>query len=134
LPKAHEQARISATNIRSHAMPIQSKYIFIAAMDVDADKAALFAEVYDTEHIPFLLKVPGVRSATRMQGMPFGLSIGGETVRKEHVGPTYYAVYEIDSPDVLKSDGWTAAVEKGRWPTEVRPYCRNRQHMMMKVL
>ena len=42
-------------------MPIQSRYLFIASMDVDPDKDAIFNEVYDTEHIPSLLKVPGVR-------------------------------------------------------------------------
>ena len=50
-------------------MPITSKYLFVASMD-DADKEALFNEVYDTEHIPNLLKVPGVRAVTRMQGEP----------------------------------------------------------------
>ena len=39
-------------------------------MDVDADKEALFNEIYDTEHIPNLLKVPGVRGVTRMAGEP----------------------------------------------------------------
>ena len=41
-------------------MPIKSKYLFVASMDVDANKEALFNEVYDTEHVPNLLKVPGV--------------------------------------------------------------------------
>ena len=47
-------------------MPISSKYLFVASMDVHADKEALFNEIYDTEHIPNLLKVPGVRVVTRM--------------------------------------------------------------------
>ena len=59
-------------------MPVQSKYVFIASMDVDPAKEALFNEVYDTEHIPKLLKVPGVRAVTRITGEPFAMSIGGE--------------------------------------------------------
>ena len=31
-------------------MPITSKYLFVASMDVDPDKEDLFNEVYDTEH------------------------------------------------------------------------------------
>ena len=58
-------------------MSINSNYLFVVKMDVDADKEALFNEVYDTEHIPNLLKVPGVRSVTRMVGEPFAMSIGG---------------------------------------------------------
>jgi hypothetical protein len=45
-------------------MPINTKYLFVASMDVDPDKEDLFNEVYDTEHIPNLLKVPGVRSVS----------------------------------------------------------------------
>ena len=62
-------------------MPINSKYLFVVSMDVDADKEALFNEVYDTEHVPNLLKVPGVRAAARVEGEPFVVSIGGEEKR-----------------------------------------------------
>jgi hypothetical protein len=58
-------------------MPISAKYLFVVSMDVDPGKEALFNEVYDTEHIPNLLKVPGVRAVTRMAGEPFAVSIGG---------------------------------------------------------
>ena len=49
-------------------MPIKSRYLFAASMDVDPDKEALFNEVYDTEHVPNLLKVPGVQAVARMEG------------------------------------------------------------------
>ena len=48
-------------------------------------------------------------------------------------GPRYTAIYEIDSPDVVLSPEWAAAVERGRWPAEVRPYTSNRQHKLFKV-
>ena len=114
-------------------MPIQSRYLFIASMDVDADKDAIFNEVYDTEHIPNLLRVPGVRSVNRLKGEPFAVSIGGKVNEVAHKGPVYSAIYELDSPDVLTSPQWAAAVEAGRWPTAVRPYTRNRQHALFKV-
>jgi hypothetical protein len=62
-------------------MPIKSKYLFVASMDVDPDKEALFNEVYDTEHVPNLLKVPGVHAVTRLEGEPFAMSIGGQEKR-----------------------------------------------------
>ena len=52
-------------------MPIQSRYVFVASMDVDPDKEDIFNEVYDTEHVPNLLKVPGVRAVTRLKGEAF---------------------------------------------------------------
>ena len=107
-------------------------YIFIASMDVDPDKEDLFNEVYDEEHIPFILGVPGVQSATRYTAEALEVEIGGERKRIEPEGPRYSAIYEIDGPEVLLSPEWTAAVEKGRWPTEVRPHTRNRRHEFRK--
>src|SRR6516165_12346022 len=63
---------------RGQAMPFSTRYIFVVSMDVDPAKEALFNEVYDTEHVPNLLKVPGVHSAARMVSEPFALNIGGE--------------------------------------------------------
>ena len=114
-------------------MPISSKYLFVVSMDVDSDKEALFNEVYDTEHIPNLLKVPGVRAVTRMAGAPFAVSIGGAEKKVAHDGPRYSAVYEIDGPHVLTSPAWAKAVEEGRWPGKVRPFTHNRRHALYKV-
>jgi hypothetical protein len=114
-------------------MPIGSKYLFVVSMDVDPDKEALFNEVYDTEHVPNILKVPGVRAATRMAGEALTHSIGGVQTKKEHEGPRYTAIYEIDSPQALLSPEWAKHAEAGRWPSHVRPFTRNRHHMLYKV-
>ena len=112
----------------------KAKYLFIASMDVDADKEALFNEVYDTEHIPELLKVPGVLSVSRTTLAPLKMSIGGELKTIVVEGePKYSAVYELESAEVLTSAAWAAAVEKGRWPAQVRPHTRNRRHTLRKV-
>jgi hypothetical protein len=115
------------------SMPIKSKYLFIASMDVDTDKEALFNEVYDTEHVPNLLQVPGVHAVSRMQGEPFAISIGGEEKRVAHDGPRHSALYEIDGPHVLVSREWAKAVEAGRWSGEVRPFTRNRRHALYRL-
>lgn len=114
-------------------MPIKSRYLFFVAMDVDADKEALFNEVYDTEHVPNLLKVPGVHAAARMVGEPFVLNIGGEEKRIAQDGARYSVLYEIDGPHVLASKEWAEASEAGRWPTEVRPFTCNRRHALYKL-
>ena len=114
-------------------MPITAKYLFVASMDVDPDKEELFNEVYDTEHVPNLLTVPGVHAVTRMKGEPFAVSIGGAAQQVAHVGPRYSALYEIDGPHVLVSAAWAHAVELGRWPSQVRAYTRNRQHALYQV-
>jgi hypothetical protein len=115
-------------------MQIQSRYLFVVSMDVDPDHEALFNEVYDTEHVPYLMEVPGVRSAARMKGEPFAVAIGGEVKQMPAPSPVYTALYEIDSPEVLTSPEWQAAVEKGRWASAVRPHTSNRQHALMRVI
>jgi hypothetical protein len=115
-------------------MAVETKYVFVASMDVAPEKEALFNEVYDTEHVPNLLKVPGVRSVARVRGEPFAINLGGEEKRIVHEGPRYSALYEIDGPEVLTSAQWAQAVEAGRWPTEVRPHTRNRRHALYRVL
>jgi hypothetical protein len=114
-------------------MPITAKYLFVASMDVDTDKEALFNEVYDTEHVPMLSNVPGVYAVARMEGEPLVLSIGGAERQIAHDGPRYHAIYEIDSPRVLTSREWAEASEAGRWATEVRPFTRNRKHTLYRL-
>jgi hypothetical protein len=112
----------------------QARFLFTAAMDVDPDKEALFNEVYDTEHIPELLKVPGVFAVHRYTLVPLKMSIGGEIKAIIAEGePKYSATYELESAEVLTGDAWAKAVEKGRWPAQVRPFTRNRRHTLRKV-
>ena len=116
-------------------MPTTSGYIFVVSMDVTPEKEALFNEVYDTEHVPLLLKVPGVRAVTRYKTEPASVLIGGQRKTLDGAGmPRYVAVYEIDSPDILTSDAWVKAAEEGRWPSQVRPYTSNRHHVVRKVI
>ena len=71
-------------------------HIFVVQLDIPAEHEAEFNRVYDTEHFPMLSKVPGVRSAARY--------------RLEHSTvpgmQQYLTIYELDSPDVLKSAAW----------------------------
>ena len=114
-------------------MPERGNYMLIARMDVDPDKEELFNEIYDTEHIPSLLRVPGVYSVERFTQEPLTFAIGNEikTVVAENE-PKYGAVYWIECPEVVVSAEWGAAVEEGRWAEHVRPYTHNRHHTLHK--
>src|SRR3954454_4822935 len=118
---------------RMSAVSISTRYVFIASMDLTPEAEALFNEVYDTEHVPNLLQVPGVRSVTRMKGEPARFAIAGGVRELPAPSPIYTAIYEIDDPQVLQSPQWAEAVERGRWPSGVRPHTSNRQHMLFKV-
>jgi len=116
-------------------MPLQANYLFAAAMDVDPEREPLFNEIYEAEHVPLLLAVPGVVSVARFKTQELTVIVGGQrrTIIVENE-PKYNALYEIESPEVLTSDAWAKAVDQGRWPGEVRPYTKNRRHVMYRRL
>ena len=116
-------------------MPMTGKWIFTAAMDVDPEQEVLFNEVYDTEHVPHLRKVPGVISVTRAKLDVLRVTMGGETKTVDTAGKPRYACYvELESPEVLTSAAWAKAVDDGRWSDHVRPFTRNRQHTLHRVI
>ena len=63
-------------------------YIYLVQMDVPAEKEADFNRIYDTQHVPELSTVPGVRRVTR-----YCL----ESADVDGVA-TYAAIYELDAP------------------------------------
>ena len=115
-------------------MAQQSKYLFIASMDVDPERDAIFNEVYNTEHCPLLSEVPGVGSVVRYETQNLTMIMGGVTrtivVENE---PRYHALYQLDNPEVLTSQAWADAVDSGRWPEQVRPYTANRRHTLLRL-
>ena len=115
-------------------MPLQSRYLFIASMDVAPEREARFNEVYNTEHCPLLSQVPGVISVARFETQELVVAMGGETRRiVVENEPRPHACYELESPEVLTSPGWSEAVDAGSWPEQVRPYTRNRRHTLLKL-
>ena len=114
-------------------MPIDAEYLLMASMDVEPGKDSIFNDVYDSEHVPFVTKVPGVISAARFKTQELTMMLGGE--RRTIVvddEPKYSALYELESPDVMTSEAWAAATERGRWASEVRPYTKNRRLVLRR--
>jgi hypothetical protein len=63
---------------------------------------------YNDEHIPFLIKVPGVLRARRFRAL--------------EGGPKYLAVYELTEPGVRQSAPFSAAADTP-WSARIRPHC-----------
>ena len=97
-------------------------YIYLVQMDVPAEKEADFNRIYDTQHVPELSKVPGVRRVTR-----YCL----ESADVDGVAK-YAAIYELDAPDIPQSEAWNAASDLGDWASQIRPYTTNRSHLTFK--
>jgi len=91
-------------------MKSEKHIILIVRTDVMPEMEEEFNRWYNEEHIPRLLKVPGVLSAKR----------GTSTAD----GQKYIALYEHESGDVQKTSAYREALETD-WSNKIRPYLRN---------
>ena len=97
-------------------------YIYVVQMDIPNEMEEEFNRIYDTQHVPNIIKVPGVHGCVRYKL---------ESADVEGVA-RYAAVYEIDSPDIPETDGWKAESDKGDWPSKIRPHTSNRSHLIFQ--
>jgi hypothetical protein len=102
----------------------RAPYVYLVQMDIPAEHEAAFNRIYDTEHVPEILKVPGVRGCARYVI---------EKTNKDGLA-RYLALYEVDSPDVINGSAWMAASEKGDWAPKIRPHTTNRSHTIMRKI
>ncbi len=86
----------------------RAPYIYLVQMDIPAEHEADFNRVYDTEHVPEILKVPGVRGCSRYVI---------EKTNKDGMA-RYLALYELDAADVMDSPAWLKASETRRLGAE----------------
>jgi hypothetical protein len=85
---------------------------FTAAMTIGPERDALLNEVYETEHVPEILRgVPGMITISRFR-------------RIKPAATFYLAAYEIAAADIPSGPHFMKARDIGRWPTEVRPHTR----------
>jgi hypothetical protein len=99
-------------------------HLFVVQLEIPAAHEAEFNRVYDSEHLPMLSRVPGVRRATRYR-------LEHSTVPEMQ---RYLAIYEIDSPAVLDSEAWQKAAAYGDWIGKIRPKLTSRQHSVFEPI
>jgi hypothetical protein len=100
--------------VAGEALTGKTPWVFWVMMDVERHKEALFNELYDTEHLPLLSKLPGYVNAVR-----YRTKTPGE--------PRYLCVYELERGDLAQSQAWNDTSDIGRWKPEVRPYTYNKK-------
>ena len=97
-------------------------YIYIIQLDIPSDKEDEFNRLYDAEHVPNLLTVPGVHGCTRYRLESSDME---GTAR-------YAAIYQMDSADLPTTPAWKAQSDKGDWVTKIRPHLTRRGHATFK--
>jgi len=99
------------------ALTGKTPYVFWVMMDIEPHREALFNELYDVEHVPLLLKLPGCVNVAR-----YRTETAGE--------PRYLAAYEVERTDLPMSQQWNDTSDIGRWKPEVRPYTSNKKYIV----
>jgi hypothetical protein len=99
----------------------RTPYVFWVFMDVEKHKENLFNELYDVEHVPLLVKLPGCVSVAR-----YRTEVAGE--------PRYLAAYEVENTELPMSKLWNDTSDIGRWKPEVRPYTYNKHYIVSEQI
>jgi hypothetical protein len=99
-------------------------YVYVVQMNIPPEHEAEFNRIYDTEHVPMLSKVPGVRGVQRCR-----LEKTNDPKMQK-----YLAIYEIDSPEIVDSAEWNKASEWGDWAPKIRPHATERHHSFFKKI
>jgi hypothetical protein len=105
----------------SPGLGYRTPYVFWVMMDIEPHREALFNELYDVEHVPLLLKLPGCVNVAR-----YRTATPGE--------PRYLAAYEVERTDLPMSKLWNDTSDIGRWKPEVRPYTYNKKYIVSERL
>ena len=101
-----------------------SEYIFIILLGIPAEHEAKFNTVYDTDHLPYMVQVPGVRDCTRYK---LEWSDNADML-------AYLALYHIDDPELPRSAVWKKHGAMGRWSPEIRPLITARQNGVFRKI
>jgi hypothetical protein len=90
-------------------------YYLLLTFEITKEQEALFNDIYDTEHAPYILQVPGVHSCIRLQDA--SPNSDGMLI--------YSTLYQFDQPELPHSEAWKQASNRGRWKDMIRPYLKS---------
>ena len=100
-----------------------ARHFYMVTFEIAQEDEALFNEIYDTEHVPNILKVKGVLGVVRFKDAaptPKGWLL-------------YSALYLITHPDLPTTPEWKKASDTGRWAPMMRPRMKSRAQRLGSV-
>lgn len=104
--------------------------LLVVMTDVDPEHEEELNRWYHEEHLPALLKVPGVLSARRYKLLPDTENLG--TLQTEQT-QKYITIYEHESIEVQKTEAYQKA-RSTPWEERVRHHIKNHtRHFYVQV-
>ena len=102
-------------------MAEKQKVLLVVMADVDPEHEEDLNGWYNEEHLPALLKVPGVLSVRRYKILPETESQGTSATGRPQ---KYLTIYEHESIEVQNTEAYQK-VRSTPWAERVRPYMKN---------
>ncbi|MDP6805757.1 MAG: hypothetical protein QF902_10590 [Rhodospirillales bacterium] len=107
-----------------------SRFIYAAQMNIASEHEAEFNRAYDDEFVGQIMAVPGIGGCVRY--VRDSATTNGFAT---NLVPRYLNIWDADSPDVVKTPEWRAAVyDQGRWMADVWPPTFDRFHTIYRRL
>lgn len=100
--------------------PGAARFFYMVTFEIAPEDEAEFNEIYDTEHIPNILRVNGVLGITRFR----------DAAPNEKGWLVYSALYWLARPDLPDTPEWKEASDTGRWAPVMRPKLKSRQRRL----
>lgn len=100
-------------NIDAGAAP----FFMMVTFEIAPEDESEFNEIYDTDHIPNILRLEGVLGIIRFR----------DAVPNAAGWLVYSALYLLARPDLHETPAWKAASDVGRWAPVIRPRLKSRQ-------
>ncbi|MGB6105622.1 MAG: hypothetical protein WBF88_17400 [Pusillimonas sp.] len=101
-----------------------ARYFYTVTFEIDAADEALFNEIYESEHVPNILKVPGVLGITRFR----------DHLPNENGWLVYTAMYFLSQADLPDTPEWKKQSDLGRWAPQIRPKVKSRQRRFGEIV
>jgi len=101
-----------ATNIKKDTAP----YCMMITFEIAPEDEAEFNDIYDNDHIPTIMKLPGVVEVLRFCNAE----------PNEHGFLVYSAIYFMTEQNLHETPEWKKLSDMGRWMPVIRPKVKSR--------
>lgn len=107
-----------------HGSSGAARHFYMVTFEIAPEDEHDFNEIYDSEHVPNLLKVDGVLGVIRFR----------DATPNEKGWLVYSALYFLARPDLPATPEWKAASEIGRWAPVMRPRMKSRRQRLGPIV
>jgi hypothetical protein len=101
-----------------------ARHFYMVTFEIAREDEAEFNEIYDTEHVPNILRVKGVVGVVRFK----------DAVPNAAGWLVYSALYLLARADLPDTPEWKAASDTGRWAPVMRPKLKSRQRRLGPIV